>query len=122
MTLLVSNTPLTAAETNITANILDASAGPHALAFSAFKQVLTIVNGDVVPITVNLLGDGVTTFDCPTIGAVDTSGGKDIVVAAGDTVTVFTAEYGGWMGAEGNNTVVTITSATSLSSIYLSNY
>lgn len=122
MTLLVANTPLTAAETNITANILDASAGPHALTFSAFKQVLTIENGDVGAITVNLLGDGVTTFNCPSIGPTSVSAGKDVVVAAGDTVTVFTAEYGGFMGAEGNNVVVAISGATSLSSIWLSTY
>ena len=122
MTLLVANKPLLVAETNITANILDASAGPHALTFSQHKQILTIVNGDVGSITVNLLGDGVTSYICPTFGTIVVSAGKDIVVAAGDTVEVYTAKYGAYLGADGNNVAITITSATALSSIYLSEY
>jgi len=122
MTLLVTNKPLAAQTTNITANILGADTGPHALTFVGAKQVLTIVNGDVGSITVNLLGDGVTTFNCPGLGPQTVSAGKDIVVATGDTVDVLVSSFNGFMGAEGNNVVITITSATSLSSIYLSEY
>jgi len=122
MTLLVANKPLAAQTTNITATILDASTGPHALTFVGSKQVLTIENGDVGSITVNFLGDGVTTFNCPGLGPQTVSAGQDIVVAAGDTVDVLVPSFSGFMGADGNNVVLTITSATSLSSIWLSEY
>ena len=122
MTLLVPNKPLAALNTNITATILDASAGPHALTFVGSKQVVTIVNGDVGSITVNFLGDGVTTFNCPGLGSQNVSAGDDQVVAAGDTVEYLVSAHNGFMGADGNNVVLTITSATSLSSIWLSEY
>ena len=122
MTLLVPNKPLAALDTNITANILDASAGPHALTFVGSKQVVTIANGDIVSITVNFLGDGVTTFNCPGIGPQDVSAGDDIVVAAGDTVEYLVSAHNGFMGSDSNNVVLTITDATTLSSIWLSEY
>jgi len=122
MTLFVANKPLAAQTTNITTNILDLSAGPHALTFVGSKQILTIRNGDVGSITVNLLGDGVTTFNCPGLGPQNVSAGQDIVVVAGDTVDVLVPSFGGFMGADGNNVVVTITGATSLSSGWLSEY
>ena len=112
MTLLVANKPLAVESDDLTANIADMHAGPHALTFSDYKQVLYIRNGEAVPITATLLGDGVTTFTCPTYGAIDVSGGKVITIAAGKTITVYTSKIGAYMGAAGTNVVITIASTT----------
>lgn len=112
MALFTANKPLDAETTDITANILDLNAGPHTFAFKNFKQILTIENNEAVPLTINLLGDGVTSFDCGGVGAIDVSGGKDIIVAAGKTVAINIPELNGYMGAVGNIVDVTITGST----------
>lgn len=124
MTLLVANKPLSAESVNLTANILDLNLAPHSMTFSDYQQVLTIVNGEAVPITVNLLGDGVTDYKCPAYGDIDVSGGKDFIVAAGDTVTLYTSTFKAFLGANGNSVAITVTSstATDLASIWLSEY
>ena len=122
MAAFVANKPLDSETTNLTANILDLGAGPHSLTFRNYKQVLTIDNGDAGSITVNLLGDGVTSAQCPGIGIIDLSAGKDFVVASGDTITVNIPRVGEYMGSDGNNVAVTISGATVLSTGYLSEY
>jgi len=122
MATFVVNKPLDAETTNLTANILTLDTGPHAFKFKNFKQVMTILNRDVVPITVNYLGDGVTSAQCPGIGTINLGAGKDEVIAAGDTVTVNIPRIGEYMGADGNNVVVTITGATVLSTAFLNEY
>ena len=106
------NKPLLAEETNLTPNILDLNAGPHAFAFNTPRQTLTIENNEAVPLTVNLLGDGQTTFVCNGYGDVDVSGGKDFVIAAGDTVVISTIKISSYLGAKDNNVVVAITGST----------
>ena len=122
MATFVINKPLAAETTNLTANILTLDTGPHAFKFKDFKQVMTIKNGDVGSVTVNFLGDGVTSAQCVGIGTIVLSAGKDIVVAAGDTVTVNIPTIGEYMGADGNNVTVTITGATVLSTAFINEY
>ncbi len=124
MALFTVNKPLTSGETNLTANILDLNAAPHAFKFKSTRQTLTIENNEAVPITVNLLGDGQTSIQCPGYGAISVSAGKDFVVAAGDTVVVNTNEISGYLGANGNNVVVAVTGSTgaSLSFAWLSEW
>lgn len=124
MTLLVANKPLAAQTTNITANILDINAGPHSLTFVGSKQVLTIENNEAVPITVNMLGDGVVSFNCPGLGPQNVSAGKDIVIAAGDTEEILVSSFGGFMGDPGNNVALTFTGSTGtdLAFAWLSEY
>ena len=124
MTLLVKNQPFTAALVNVTANILDLNAGPHALTFNKHSQELVIENNEAVPLTINLLGDGVTSFNCPGVGTVDLSAGVDLVVPAGATATIYTAKVSEYCGATGNNTVLTVTGSTapSLGYVWLNEY
>jgi len=124
MALFTVNRPLDSGETDLTVNILDLNAAPHALAFKSTRQTLTIENNEVGAITVNLLGDGQTSINCPGYGAIDVSGGKDFVVAAGATVVVNTNVISGYLGANGNNVVVAVTGSTgaSLSFAWLSEW
>jgi len=122
MTAFVANKPLDSETTNLTANILTLDTGPHSFTFVNHKQVLTIDNGDVGAITVNFLGDGVTSAQCPGIGTISLSAGKDIVIASGDTITVDIPRIGEYMGLAGNNVAVTISGATVLSTAYLSEF
>ncbi len=122
MAAFVANKPLDSETTNLTANILTLDTGPHSFTFRNYKQVMTIINGDVGAVTVNFLGDGVTSAQCPGIGIIDLSAGKDIVVASGDTVTVNIPRIGEYMGADGNNVAVTISGATVLSTAYIEEF
>ncbi len=124
MTLLVANKPLDAETTNLTANILDLNAGPHTFTFKNFKQILNIENNEAVPLTINLLGQGVTSFECPGVGTIDVSTGKDIVVAAGDIITINIPELNGYMGAPDNTVDLAITGSTapSLAFCWLNEY
>ena len=97
-----------------TISSLDLSAGPHTLTYNQ-GYILYLQNGEGADITVNLLGDGVTTGECPGYGSIDLSAGKDIVVPAGDTVAVRLQSYSKFRGGAGNTSNVTITGATSLS-------
>ncbi len=121
MTLLVPNKPLAVESDDLTANVLDMNDGPHALTFVDYKQVLYIRNGEAVSITATLLGDGVTTFTCPTYGEIDVSAGKVITIAAGKTITVYTSKIAAYLGAAGTNVVITVanTTATDLAQCWL---
>lgn len=115
MATFVPNTPLTSEETNITANILDMNSAPHDFLFSNPRQTLTIENNEAVPLTVNLLGNGQTSIECAGYGTVDVSGGKDYVIAAGDTVVINTNPISGYLGAKANTVVVAVTGSTGAS-------
>ncbi len=123
MATFIAVKPLNSEETDITAASLDLNAGPHAFIF-AKRQTLTIQNGEAVPITVNILGDGQTTVDFPGYGEVDVSLGKDFVVAAGDTVAVAMFYVSQYLGATGNNVAVTVSGSTApaLASAWLAEY
>ena len=98
-----------AAETTLSK--LNLAGGSDNFAYNP-NAVLYIDNKDAGSITVNLLGDGQTSESCPGYGDINVSAGKDIVVAVGDTVAVRLASYAKYLGASGNNVVVTTTGAT----------
>ena len=106
------NKLLSGAEVTITK--LDLSGGPHAFTFVDHNQKLIVENGEVGSVTVNILGDGVTTINCPGIGPVDTSSGFNFVVPAGDSISLHTSGRKGYLGSGGNAVVATITGATGL--------
>ncbi len=112
MATFTPNKPLTVEETNITANILDLNDAPHDFLFVTPRQTLTIENNEAVPLTINLLGDGQTSINCPGYGSVDVSSGKDYVIAAGDTVIVSTSFISAYLGAKNNNVALTVTGST----------
>ena len=122
MALFDVNKPLDAETTVL--STLDLNAAPHSLAFKNYHQTLTIANGEAVPLTINLLGDGVTTVVCPTYGTLDVSGGKDVVVAAGATEAINLPALASWFGADGNTVTVTVTGSTApaLAEAWLSEY
>ena len=112
MATFTANKPLLSEVTDLTPSILDLNAGPHFFAFVTSKQTLTIENNEVGALTINLLGDGQTSIECKGYGTIDVSLGKDIIVAAGDTVVINTAPISGYLGAKDNNVQVTITGST----------
>jgi hypothetical protein len=122
MALFDVNKPLTAETTVL--STLDLNAAPHALTFNNFKQTLTVANGEAVPLTINLLGDGVTTYTCPTYGDINVSAGKDVVVAAGATEVINLPSIAAYLGASANNVAVTVTGSTapSLAEAWVSEY
>ena len=127
MALLVANKPFDAALTDITANILDLNAGPHSFTYTGYKQEIVVENNEAVPLTINLLGDGVSTYNCPGTGPEDVSGGVDFVVAAGATATITPSRRSGYMvtaSATTNNVAITITGSTapSLAFAWLNEY
>lgn len=91
---------------------LDLSTGPHALTYN-LSGVLYLDCTDAGGITVNLSGDGVTSASCSGYGSLpNISSGVDIAASDGDIVAVQLREYSKYLGAVGNNVVVTITGAT----------
>lgn len=121
MTAFTNNTAFTGEQ--VTLSGLDLNDGPHNFTFNPQRQYLTVVNNDA-DLTLNFLGDGVTSFVCDDAGVIDASGGKDYTVTSGDTDTIYTNKFAGYLGAAGNNVVVTITGSTGagLAFAYLTRY
>lgn len=103
------NKMLDAAEVTITK--LDLASGPHAFTFVNHKQALVVENGEAGAVTVNVLGDGVTIANCPGLDPISLAAGYDFVIPAGDTMTLYTSTRSQYLGADGNNVVVTVTGA-----------
>jgi len=111
MATLTANKPLAQAETTLVK--VDSNAGPHDFAYKNYQQVIYLENDEAVPLTFNFLGDGVTTYTCPKFGEItDVAAGLDVVVPAGDTVTLFTQQREAYMGANGNSVTITVTGST----------
>lgn len=106
--------PLSAETTIVTKT--DLNTGPHDFIFNASRQVLYIQNDEAGVLTINLLGDGQTAVNCEGIGSIVVSAGKDTIVANGVTTAVHTQRIGGYLGATGNNVVLTVTGSTTGSS------
>lgn len=126
MTLFVENKPLDAISTDITANILDLDAGPHTFVTKNFKQILWIENNEVVPITVTVLGQGVTVANCPGVGPITLADvdNNDIVVAASATVAISVERLASYTGPAGTTVDVTTVGTTgpSLAFAWLNDY
>lgn len=73
-----------------------------------FKQLLVIRNPTGGSLTLNIDGDGNTTVIKPGVGAVNVSGGYNIVVGAGLSVAVVLSSISDYCGG-----VVTLTGAAS---------
>lgn len=87
----------TASEQQITQLDLN-DAGPHTFTFDDDGSRLVIVNNEAVPLTINLLGTGVTSFTCNEIGPVDVSGGYDLACPAGQTTVLAMQSRDGYFG------------------------
>ena len=126
MTLFVANKPLAAVTTDITANILDLNDAPHTFVTTNFRQILWIENNEAVPLTITLLGQGVTTAECPGVGSVTLADVDNniIVVAASATVAINIDRLASYMGAVGNTVDVTVAGSTapSLGFAWLNEY
>ena len=120
MAQLTVNKPASTAETTIVSE--DPSTGPHTFNYNPQKQFLVFQNEEGAGVTVNILGDGVTTIDPAGLEPIDISGGFDWEVGSGTTETLYTLQRSAYCGANGNNVTVTITGATSASKIWLSEY
>ena len=119
MATLTANKPLAVAETTLVK--LDSNLGPHNFVYKSYQQVIYLQNDEAVPLTFNFLGDGVTTSACPGYGDINVSAGLDVVVAAGDVVTLSAQQREAYMGASGNSVTITVTGSTTtdLSFIWL---
>lgn len=119
MATLTPNKPFAAAETTLVK--VDSNSGPHDFVYKNFQQVVYLENDEAVPLTFNFLGDGVTSFTCPKYGDITVSAGLDVVVAAGDTVTLYTQQREAYMGVNGNSVTITVTGSTApnLSTIWM---
>lgn len=110
------NKPAAAAGTVI--QKLDLNSAPHTFTFNSDRQFLVVENGESVPITVNVVGDSVTTFDCPTYGNINVSAGHDLITNAGETTTLYTRLKGAFLGSNGNAVTLTVTGSTAANLAY----
>ena len=106
------NKLLSGAEVTITK--LDLSSGPHAFTFVDHQQKLIVENNEAGSVTVNLLGDGVTTANCDGLGVIDVSAGFDFVVPSGAAISLYTSQRKAYLGASNNPVVATVTGAAGL--------
>lgn len=120
MTAFTLNKPFDNPETTIAE--LDLNTGPHNFTYDTTRQILRVRNGEAGNVTVNLLGDGVTSINCPGVGTQVLSAGYDFVIPAGDSETLNLTTRGAYLGANGKNVTVTITGATGLSFASLEQY
>jgi len=66
---------------------------------------LFVQNDTGGPLTVNVLGDTATEFNCPGVGFIDLTGGKDFTVADGELYKFpLNTTYKEWLG-DGNLTI-----------------
>lgn len=89
----------------------DLNTAPHTLAWES-STFLVFENNELVPLTINLLGDGVTSVGFAGYGDVTVSGGFDVIVPAGDTVTVPLNSVSKFLGAQNNNVTISVTGST----------
>lgn len=98
----------------------DLNAGPHSLTWSA-NTYLVFDNSEVGSITVNIVGDGVTTKTFTGYGDVTVSTGFDVVVGAGSSVVVPLNTISAYLGDQLNNVTLAVTGSTApnLAFVYL---
>ncbi len=105
-------------QTNV-ATKADLNAGPHTLLWEP-NTSLVFESAEIGSLTINVVGDNVTTVPCNGYGNVTVSAGFDIVVGAGETVVVPLNTINAFLGAVKNNVTLTVTGSTgaSLSFVY----
>lgn len=98
----------------------DLNEGNHTLKFQT-GSYLVIESNETLELTINILGDGVTTVDCQGYGDIDVSSGFDVTINKGETVVVTLNTISSYLGSSGNTVTVSTTGSTSpdLAFIYL---
>lgn len=77
---------------------------------------LVLINNEAADISVNILGDGQTSFNCPEYGSLDVSGGINITVTNdGVAKEVDLNRIKAYLGATGNTVTVVTTGAAGAS-------
>ncbi len=104
-------------ETNITK--LNLGSGPHSFTYNKNEQVLNVDNREVGSVTVTLSGDNVTTVPIKGMEDQSLSAGYAFVVPTLEHMVLVTSDREKYLGANGNNVVVTVTGAGSLSDVWL---
>lgn len=104
---------ITGQQTSVTKVDLSADTSTSTITEWKEGQKLYLSNeGEAGSITVNILGDGQTTFSCPSYGDVNVSGGFDATVAVGAVVVVSLSDVKAFLGGAGNGVTITTTGAT----------
>jgi len=112
MALIPTNPTTTAAEVTISKLDLSTDSSVNTFTF-AENSYLYLQNGESsAALTVNISGEGVTTFDPVYVDPVDVSAGDNINVPNGDIVRVRLSRKRGYTGASGTTVTVTTTGAT----------
>ena len=101
-----------------TATKTDLNTGPHTLAWESGTE-LVFESSEVGSLTINVIGDGVTTVPCAGYGSVDVSSGFDVTLGAGSTVVVPLKTISAFLGANKNNVTLTITGSTAADLAYV---
>jgi len=101
-----------------TATKLDLNSGPHTLAWVT-DSYLVFESAETGSLTINAIGDGVSTVPCVGYGDVDVSLGFDITLTAGDTVVVPLSAISAFLGGMKNNVTLTVTGSTAPSLAYV---
>jgi hypothetical protein len=89
----------------------DLNAGPHTLPWLP-NTSLVFESTEALTLTINAIGDGVTTVPCSGYGDVDVSAGFDISLTTGDTVVVPLSSISAFLGQAKNNVTLTVTGST----------
>ena len=92
----------------------DLNTGPHTLAWEP-NTFLVFESAEAGSLTINAVGDNVTTVPCNGYGDVTVSGGFDITVNSGETVVVPLNTISAFLGAVKNNVTLTVTGSTGAS-------
>lgn len=90
---------------------LSADTSTSTLTWKDGQKLYLSNEGEAGNITVNILGDGQTSFNCPEYGAIDVSGGFDVVVSIGEVKAVQLTNIKAYLGTSGNTVTVTTTGA-----------
>ena len=98
---------------------LDLASGPHTFTFDPVEQTLQVDNGEAGNLTLNILGAGVTVFDCKGLEQQNVSAGYDFIIPTLEQRSIVTSDYNAYTGSLGNLVTVTVTGDTGLSFAWL---
>ena len=98
---------------------LDLDSGPHTFTFDPIEQTLQVDNGEAGSLTLNILGSGVTVFDCKGLEQQNVSAGYDFIIPTLEQRSIVTSDYSADTGPLGTLVAVTVTGATGSSFAWL---
>ena len=108
--------PVLDLKTADTVTALDLASGPHTFTHANGNRYLAVTTDEAAGIVLNIVGDGVTTANCPNLGEVTVADLPDFNIAENETKHIYLNAVSGRFGAIGNNVTVTITGITTGSS------